>query len=252
MHERTHSVLALAAALGLALTAAGCSESASEDEGDDLNEDPSCSEAFNGPVDPSALIDDLEDGNGQITAVGPRNGGWWITTDETDGIVNPEPNMQPPAERILGKRCDSEFGMHITGSDFSEWGAVLSMGFRYTDREEPVDISDFKGVMFWARVGEAHSSNVRIQFQDSTTHMEGGLCNPESGSDDECWDGWGTGVAPLTTEWQLYKIRFDTLAQRDYGLQGESFDLENVYNIDFNLDPDSVFDLWLDDFWFFE
>jgi len=244
-------VLAFTAALGLALTA-GCSGSTSENEGDDLNDDESCSEEFNGPVDPSALIDDMEDGNGQITLVGPRNGGWWITTDGTGGIVTPEPDMQPPAERILGKRCDSEFGMHITGSDFSDWGAVLSMGFRYDAKEEPVDISEFDGVMFWARVGETHSSNVRIQFQDSTTHAEGGLCNPESGSDDECWDGWGTEVAPLTTEWQLYKIRFSTLAQRDYGLQGESFDLENVYNIDFNLDPNAVFDLWLDDFWFFE
>jgi hypothetical protein len=65
-------------------------------------------------------------------------------------------------------------------------------------------------------------------------------------------NGWGTDVTPISTEWQLYKIKFDTLSQRDFGLRGESLDLENVYNIDFNLDPDSVFDLWLDDIWLFE
>ena len=118
--------------------------------------------------------------------------------------------------------------------------------------EASCTLSEFEGVMFWARTGDTHSSNVRIQFQDSTTHLEGGKCNPDAGTADECWNGWGTDVTPISTEWQLYKIKFDTLSQRDFGLRGESLDLEHVYNIDFNLDPNSVFDLWLDDLWLFE
>jgi len=251
MVKQAHASLALAALVGLALATAGCGESTSESE-DDPNAEGSCDSEFSGPIDPSALIDDLEDNNGQIAEVGTRNGGWWISTDGSDGVVTPEAEMQPLPERILGKRCESEFGMHITGADFSEWGAVLSLGFRYTSKEEPVDLSEFEGVMFWARTGDTHSSNVRIQFQDSTTHLEGGKCNPDAGTADECWNGWGTDVTPISTEWQLYKIKFDTLSQRDFGLRGESLDLENVYNIDFNLDPDSVFDLWLDDIWLFE
>ena len=248
MVEQAHASLALAALVGLALATTGCGESTSES---DPNAEGSCDSEFSGPIDPSALIDDLEDNNGQIAEVGTRNGGWWISTDGSDGIVTPEAEMQPLPERILGKRCESEFGMHITGADFSEWGAVLSLGFRYTSKEEPVDLGEFEGVMFWARTGDTHSSNVRIQFQDSTTHLEGGKCNPDAGTADECWNGWGTDVTPISTEWQLYKIKFDTLSQRDFGLRGESLDLENVYNIDFNLDPDSVFDLWLDDIWLF-
>jgi len=251
MTQRRHTALALAATIGLALISIACGES-SDESADDMTEDESCGAEFNGPVDPSALIDDLEDGNGQIAQVGTRNGSWWISTDGTDGIVTPEADMAPPAERILGKRCDSEFGMHITGADFSEWGAVFSLGFRYTDKEEPIDVSEFDGVMLWARVGETHSSNVRIQFQDSTSHIEGGKCNPEDGNPDSCWDGWGTDLEPLGPEWQLYKIRFSTLAQRNFGLQGEAIDLENVYAIDFSLDANAVFDVWIDDLWFFE
>jgi hypothetical protein len=251
MVEHAYSSLASVALLGLALATTGCGASTSDSE-DDVNTDASCNSEFSGPIDPSALIDDLEDGDGAIAQVGTRNGGWWITSDGTDGIVTPEADAQPPAERILGKRCESEFGMHITGADFSEWGAVLSLGFRYDGKELPVDLSEFDGVMFWARVGETHSSNVRIQFQDATTHLEGGNCDPEAGSEDECWNGWGTEVSPISSEWQLYKIRFSTLAQRDYGLRSDSFDVENVYNIDFNLDPSSVFDLWIDDLWLFE
>jgi hypothetical protein len=168
MVEQAHSSLALAALLGLALATSGCGESTTDAE-DDSNADASCDSEFSGPIDPSALVDDLEDNDGQIAEVGTRNGGWWISTDGTDGIVTPEAEMQPLPERILGKRCESEFGMHVTGADFSEWGAVLSLGFRYTSKEEPVDLSEFEGVMFWARTGDTHSSNVRIQFQDSTT-----------------------------------------------------------------------------------
>lgn len=250
MNARTPSALVIAAALGLSLVSIGCGEADSNDE--DTNEDERCNSEFNGPIEPSALIDDLEDGDGQIAQINSRNGSWWVSTDGTDGIVTPEADAMPPAERILGKRCDSEFGMHVTGADFSDWGAVLSLGMRYDTKEEPVDLSDYDGIMLWARVGETHSSNVRIQFQDSTTHANGGVCNTEDGNSDSCWDGWGTDLAPIGTEWQLYKIRFDDLAQRNFGLQGEKLDVENIYNIDFSLDANAVFDVWLDDLWLFD
>ena len=249
MNERTPSALVIAATLGLSLVSVGCGEAATDD---DTNEDERCNSEFNGPIEPSALIDDLEDGDGQIAQIGERNGSWWVTTDNTEGIITPEADAAPPAERILGKRCDSEFGMHLTGADFSDWGAVLSVGMRYTNKEEAVDLSDYKGVMLWARVGETQSSNVRIQFQDSTTHKEGGLCKDESGLEDSCWDGWGSDIAPIGTEWQLYKFSFDDMKQRDFGLQGDELDVENVYTIDFILDANAVFDVWLDDIWLFD
>ncbi len=233
------------------ISSLGCGDSASNSSGASDGTDPGCSDEFNGPIDPSALIDDMEDQDGQLAQVSGRNGSWWISTDGTDGTVTPPADAQPPAERILGGRCESKYAMRVTGSDFSDWGAVLSLGFRFDGTAKPVDLSDFDGVMFWARVGESHSSDIRIQFQDSTTHPEGGLCSEESGSENECWDGWGTELAPLGTDWQLYKIRFASLAQRNYGLQGEEFDSKQVYGIDFNLQQDSVFDLWLDDLWLY-
>lgn len=234
------------------MSSVGCGGSESDtSDGDLLETDPGCGGELSGPVDPAALIDDMEDQNGTLAQVGDRNGLWWISTDGTDGSVTPEADASPAAERILGGRCDSRYAMRLTGGNFSEWGAVLSVGFRYGATQEPVDFGAFDGVMFWARVGETHSSDVRVQFQDSTTHPNGGKCNEASGSEDECWDGWGTQVAPLGTEWQLYEIRFDSLAQRDYGLQGGEFDTERVFSMDFILQQDSIFDLWLDDLWLF-
>ena len=234
------------------LTLSGTLACGGSEENDEAPEaESACSDEFNGPVDPAALIDDMEDQNGSLAQVGDRNGVWWISTDGTDGTVSPAADASPAAERILGGRCTSRYAMRITGSDFTNWGAVLSVSFRFDAVQEPVDLSAFDGVRFWARVGETHSSDVRIQFQDSTTHPGGGLCNEESGSEDECWDGWGTGITPLGVEWQLYQIPFDSLAQRDYGLQGNAFDSAQVYSMDFNLQQDTVFDLWIDDVWLY-
>ncbi len=228
-----------------------CGGDGSDASSESLEKDPRCGDEFNGPVDPLALIDDMEDQDGTLAQVGDRNGAWWISTDGTDGTVTPQAEASPPAERILGGRCDSQYAMRITGAGFRDWGAVLSVAFRFDAVQEPVDFSEYDGVMFWARVGETHSSDVRMQFQDSTTHPGGGSCNEAEGGEDACWDGWGTELAPLGTDWKLYQIRFASLAQRNYGLQGDAFDTEHVYSMDFDVQQDSVFDLWLDDLWLF-
>ena len=134
-------------------------------------------------VDPTAIIDDLEDGNGFIAEVGDRNGGWWISSDGTaDGTIEPPADAAPAPERILGGHCGSEYAIRVTGQGFTDWGAVVSLGFRYTSEQEPIDASEFSGFQFWARVGELHTGPVRVQLQDSTTYPEGGLCDPEPGS----------------------------------------------------------------------
>ena len=206
-----------------------------------------------GPIDPTALIDDLEDGNPVIPMVGGRSGSWWISTDMTDGAtVTPPGEAAPNPERILGKRCESEFGMRMTGQGFTNWGAVLSAGFKYEDGLKTIDASAFRGVMFWARVGETHNSPVRVQFQDSNTQPEGGMCNPEPGSADECYNGWGVEVIPISTQWRLYKLDFSRMTQRDFGYRADAIDTTALYGMEWNVQPNTVFDLWIDDVWFYE
>jgi hypothetical protein len=204
-------------------------------------------------VDPTAIIDDLEDGNSLIAEVGERNGSWWVSSDgSAEGSIEPPANAAPPPERVLGGHCGSEYAIRVTGQGFTDWGAVLSLGFRYVDQQEPIDATDFSGIQFWARAGELHTSPVRVQLQDSTTFPEGGLCDPEPGSTSECYDGWGTGLLGLSEDWVLFKIPFSRLGQRGYGLAGEALDVENLYAIDWSLGPNSIFDLWIDDVWFYE
>ncbi|HEX6272381.1 MAG TPA: hypothetical protein VFZ53_05055 [Polyangiaceae bacterium] len=212
-----------------------------------------CDAAFM-PTDPTAVIDDIEDGNSLIAVVSDRNGSWWITSDGTaEGTISPMSGAAPPPERILGKRCESEYGIRVTGQGFTQWGANVSIGFRYEGMEMPIDASDFSGVMFWARVGETHNSPVRVQFQDTNTYPNGGMCNPDPASGTEqCYDGWGTALLPLDSEWRLYKIPFSRVAQQTFGYAGEALDTTGLYTLEWIVQQNSVFDLWLDDVWFYE
>ena len=204
-------------------------------------------------VDPTAIIDDLEDGDGTIAMVGERNGSWWISSDgSAEGTIEPPADQAPEPEKILGGHCGSDYAIRVTGQGFTNWGAVVSLGFRYVSQQEPIDASDFAGIQFWARVGELNTSRVRVQFQDSTTYPEGGLCDPEPGSTNECYDGWGTDLVGLGEDWKLFRIPFSRVGQRGYGLQGDQFDVENFYAIDWSLEANSIFDVWLDDVWFYE
>ncbi|HEX6765009.1 MAG TPA: hypothetical protein VF103_06015, partial [Polyangiaceae bacterium] len=101
---------------------------------------PYCETEF-GPTDPTALIDDIEDGNPLIATVGGRNGSWWVTSDATVGTITPPSDAAPPPERILGKRCDSEYGMRVTGQGFTSWGANISIAFKYEAAALSIDAS---------------------------------------------------------------------------------------------------------------
>jgi hypothetical protein len=59
-------------------------------------------------------------------------------------------------------------------------------------------------------------------------------------------------VAPIGTEWQLYKLDFSRMTQRDFGYRAESFDTTALYGIEWSVMPNTVFDLWVDDVWFYE
>ena len=82
---------------------------------------------------------------------------------------------------------------------------------------------------------------------------QGGLCNDDPGATtDACYDGWGTALVPLDTSWRLYQIPFSRIAQRAWGYQGEALDTANLYDLEWGVTQNTVFDLWVDDLWFYE
>jgi hypothetical protein len=201
------------------------------------------------------LIDDFEDGNAQLPAIGGRQADWWLTTDESpEGMVSPLPGAMLP-ERIIGGRCGSLYALRMSGQGYAEWGAVMSANMRWVEGrgEVPLDFSAFRGVKFWARAGELNTATIRIGIHDQVSHPKGELCEPDSTEiGKQCFDAFGTDILPLGTEWRQYVIHFDRLAQRGFGVEGEALDPRQIYMIDFNAPQGTIFDFWLDDLWLFE
>jgi len=84
----------------------------------------------NQPIDPTALIDDMEDGNFMAAMIGGRSGSWWAGGDATPG-ASMQPDGNAPPEPIPGGRCGSHYAMHVTGNGFNDWGATLSVSFKF-------------------------------------------------------------------------------------------------------------------------
>ncbi len=171
----------------------------------------------------------------------------------TAGTTTPPGDQAVSPERILGGRCGSKYAMRITGEGFTAWGASLSASFGFEgDDLAPIDASAFRGVRFWGRVGESNTSPLRVQFQDTNTYPEGGVCNPSPEATDGCYNGFGTTVLPLDTEWRLYELPFERLGQRDFGLRPDALDTSKLYAVEFGVVQSTVFDFWVNDIWFYE
>jgi hypothetical protein len=240
-----------ALSLVLSLGVVGCGES-DPPESNAQEDTEHCTEDLVGVVDPTLLIDDMEDADARIAEVGDRTGSWWLATDMTDGTVTPPGDQEAPPERIVGGRCGSRYAMRVTGEGFEEWGATLVVDFRFTADAEPIDATAFRGVMMWARAGDSNASPLRDQFQDGNTYPQGGVCNPDPTASDGCFNGFGSALLPVSTEWQLYKLEFSRMGQRDFGLRTGALDTSLLYAMEIGVVQDTVFDFWIDDVWFYE
>lgn len=224
-----------------------------EGEGAELDESVACQQSLLGPVDPTALIDDLEDRNAALPLTGGRNGMWWLVSDASGGSIEPPDNQAPLPEPVLGGRCGSQYALRITGQGFSDWGAVLSLTFRFEAAPVGVDLSEFSGLRFFAKVGEQNTSAIQFGLQDESTHPAGGVCDPEGGASDRaCFNRYGTELAPIGTQWQLYEIPFARLSQSPFfGLRTEGIDPTRVFAAEWAVEAGTVFDFWVDDVWLY-
>jgi hypothetical protein len=197
-------------------------------------------------------IDDLEDGDDSILALGFRVGFWYTFNDATPGGRQTPPgtlvSTEPGGSSAIGY-CARTFG-----SGFEMWGAGIGLDLNNTGDELPgmmtkrlpYDASAFKGVAFAAK------GNVTLRFAASTAAVEdvaaGGTCvggarNPA------CADTHGVAI-PLSADWRTYSVPFDRLTQEGFGLR-VAFDVTKVVALYFSVSQGRPFDISLDDIGFF-
>jgi hypothetical protein len=214
-----------------------------------------CGDPF-APIDPTAVIDDMETPDPNTVRAGGRTGAWWAGGDPSSPGASIQPNGDAAAEMIPGGRCGSKYAMHVTGQGYSMWAALsVSMGWGSQDGGAdgllPND-DDFRtGVTFWARIGDTSSNKVRFAIGDKYTRPEGGYCVEGGAMDVACYDLFGVDLTQLDTTWRQYRIPFGGLTQRGFGLQRPRLDSSSIYNVEFDFNPSTPFDFWVDDVSFY-
>lgn len=210
------------------------------------------------PIEPAAVLSDFENGSSQLADHENRVGAWWSSGDTTaGGILKPNGEVRP--ESIPGGRCGSLRALHVTGSGFLDWGATVGVSLNYgpndagTPGDRPWDASAYRGVTFWARVGETSGNEVRIGVSDEYANPAGGLCMIGGGQGKDCYDSFGIDLPRLDTTWRKYKIAFSGLTQRGFGVASPTgkLDASAIYHIEFATPSGAVFDFWLDDIGFY-
>ncbi len=86
------------------------------------------------PIDPTAVIDDMETPDYMTVRAAGRAGAWWAGGDPTSPGASITPNGDAPAEPIPGGRCGSKYAMHVTGQGYTVWSVLsVSMGWGSVD-----------------------------------------------------------------------------------------------------------------------
>jgi hypothetical protein len=265
MSKRTTTTAALtlpALALAAMALTAGCDSTAGSKNGDGGADGSTgalaayCTMPAPGDVD---YIDDMEDGNAEILGRDGRTSQWYTYNDGSEGVQKPVPNVAPDMEMIPGGRCTfSTMAMRVTGSGFSTWGS--GFGFDFKTAFGPngyagsaYDGTAYRGITFWARVGDPSITSIWFGVGDQWSDPAGGHCDATiNNGENACYDVFGASLQ-LTTEWKRYAFEWGQLGQRNFGLLRPALDVANLFNAHFDVPMSApVFDVWIDDVGFFK
>jgi len=146
-------------------------------------------------------------------------------------------------------RTGSCQALHLQGSGFTSWGAVVGFTMNNPDKTvaRAVDLSGYTGVTFWLR------GSGTVSFQVATVARQlasaGGTC---VGSWPTCQDFFRTPQITLKSSWSQYPFRFDSLApSQSPSTKMTTADSKQAMSLQFAVEKNITFDLWIDDVAFF-
>jgi hypothetical protein len=182
------------------------------------------------------LIDDMEDGDGKVSAVGGRSGDWFTYHDATAGTQIPAQGGVVTPE--TSDRAGSTKAIHTSGSGFSDWGAGLGVALHASC---PYDGSAYAGIAFYAK--GPGPLTIKVKTAATTPVGEGGSCTAT------CYDHFKKDLA-LTGSWSRYEIAWTDLAQAGWGTPA-AFSPAALIGVNFEIVTTPgmpvSFDFWIDD-----
>jgi hypothetical protein len=185
------------------------------------------------------LVDDFEDGNGQVALLGGRSGYWYSAADPKGSTISGAGAFAPSDGGASGsKKAAHATGKTATGD--GAWGATF--GFSFIPDNGVYDVSKYAGISFWAKAGDKSTKNVRFKVGDANTRPEGKVCTSA------CWNHFGQDLT-LTTDWKQYTFKFADLKQQDgWGdPRPATLAAQHVMSLDWSINAGQDFDIWVDD-----
>ncbi len=206
-------------------------------------------------IDGPALLDDFEDGDGSFAANG--RAGTWYTYGDDYGTLFPGGG----SSLVTGPgRAGSAYALHAGGLDFTEWGSGMGTALAEASGGQCLhDLSVYSGITFWARgeVRTDHPENVverdvaavklLLTEADVTPAEDGGGCDGNSGG---CWDSHKIRFQPGQC-WERFSFDFSEFEQDGWGMDGGELDVDQVYNLGFEVSAYNDWELWVDDIGFY-
>ena len=191
-------------------------------------------------ADPN-LIDDMEDGDGAICEVNGRHGYWYSVGDGTGTITPGEGFQMTPIND--GERGTSLYAARVTGSGFTNWGAL--MGFNFNQQGEgkiPYDASGPGGIVFWMKSNVA----VSVEFLTVPT-VQTAFAGDCVRTDHDCDNPFSFKITAPSGDWTRYRVPFSALRQLNGSV---AWNPSQLLAIHFRVPPGAAFDVWVDDLWF--
>jgi hypothetical protein len=192
------------------------------------------------PADDGA-IDDLEDGDNQITKTAGRDGYWWSAAD---------PNGSKIEMQTAEPGANSEMAMHMTGKtvpgkpEEGSWGVQL--GVNFVTEGTFYNASKYAGIAFKAKAGPDSARAFRFKIADINTHQDGKICKA-------CWNHFGKDIT-LTPDWKEYRLTFSA-AEQEPGWgdpRPTAITPSKLIALNWQVGPGQNYDIWIDDVTFLD
>lgn len=202
------------------------------------------------PGPPTLLIDDMEDGVGDICALNGRYGYWYTVGDGSSTTLDPPQDTTFTPAMIPGGRGKSHYAARFTGSGFTNWGALLgfSLNAQSAVSRATYDASLTGGITFWMKSDVPVSVNFGIP---ETVQVDfGGDCVVSATNPDpNCNSHFSFMITAPSTDWVQYFVPFSALAQQYGGTA--TWNPKLLLGVEFMVGPGAAFDVWVDDisFW---
>lgn len=192
-------------------------------------------------------IDDFEDGDGTIQALGSRKGYWYTFNDMTSVQVPTSSATVPFAPVAGGYPTTSKFTAKTSGPAFTIWGAGI--GFHFNEVASApcaYNATAYSGIKFWAKSTAPFKAMVQIPATTAKT-----LATDDAACAAMCNDHFFLAV-PITAAWTQYTIDFAaaTFKQEGWGSPA-TFDKTKLLGVQFQVAKNVAFDFSIDEVAFY-